>query len=85
MQKRKLFIDRKDGKRVENVSGLSQISIDLKPRRCDSDVYINQKVDVTNLVKYINKRKSDGIELSYFHAFVTALAKVVYNLSLIHI
>ena len=24
MQKRKLFIDRKDGKRVENVSGLSQ-------------------------------------------------------------
>ena len=40
MQKRKLFIDRKDGKRVENVSGLSQISIDLKPRRCDSDVYI---------------------------------------------
>ena len=43
MQKRKLFIDRKDGKRVENVSGLSQISIDLKPRRCDSDVYINQK------------------------------------------
>ena len=61
MQKRKLFIDRKDGKRVENVSGLSQISIDLKPRRCDSDVYINQKVDVTNLVEYINKRKSDGI------------------------
>lgn len=79
MQKRKLFIDRKDGKRVENVSGLSQISIDLKPRRCDSDVYINQKVDVTNLVKYINKRKSDGIELSYFHAFVTALGKVIYN------
>ena len=79
MQKRKLFIDRKDGKRVENVSGLSQISIDLKPRRCDSDVYINQKVDVTNLVEYINKRKSDGIELSYFHAFVTALGKVIYN------
>ena len=79
MQKRKLFIDRKDGKRVENVSGLSQISIDLKPRRCDSDVYINQKVDVTNLVEYINKRKSDGIELSYFHAIVTALGKVIYN------
>ena len=55
MQKRKLFIDRKDGKRVENVSGLSQISIDLKPRRCDSDVYINQKIDVTNLVEYIKK------------------------------
>ena len=27
MQKRKLFIDRKDGKRVENVSGLSQMYI----------------------------------------------------------
>ena len=79
MQKRKLFIDRKDGKRVENVSGLSQISIDLKPRRCDSDVYIKQKIDVTNLVDYIEEKKDKGIELTYFHAFVTAIGKLIYN------
>ena len=47
--KRRLFIDRKDGKRVEGLSGLSQICIDLKPNRSVSDVFINQKIDVTNL------------------------------------
>ena len=75
----KLFIDRKDAKRLRNVNGLSQISIDLKPRRCDSDVYINQKIDVTKLVEYVEKRKKDGIEISYFHAFVTALGKLLYH------
>ena len=27
--------------------------IDIKPDRCDSDVYINSDVDVTNLVEYM--------------------------------
>ncbi len=73
--------DRKDAKRVKNISGLSQISIDLKPRRCDSDVYINQSVDVTNLVKYMENRKKTNKDISYFHAFVTAIGKVFYNRS----
>lgn len=76
---KKRFGDRKDAKRVRSIPSTAQILIDLKPNRCDSDVYINQKIDVTNLVKYIEKKKSDGIELTYFHAFVTAIAKVLYN------
>ena len=48
---------RRDAKRVKNISGLSQILIDLKPDRCDSDVYINRKIDVTNLVTYIESKK----------------------------
>ena len=79
MNKKKLFHDRSYAKRINNISGLSQISIDLKPRRCDSDVYINQKIDVTNLVDYIEEKKDKGIELTYFHAFVTAIGKLIYN------
>jgi len=71
--------DRKDAKRVRNLTGMAQICIDLKPDRCDSDVYINQKMDVTNLVKYIEKRKKEKDEISYFHAFVTAIGKTFYN------
>ena len=41
----------KDRIRVKDIDGLSQILLDLKPNRCDSDVFINQKLDVTNLVK----------------------------------
>lgn len=66
-------------RRIKNLTGMGQILIDLKPNRCDSDVYINEKVDVTNLVKYIEKKKAKGEEITYFHAFVTALAKTIYN------
>ena len=75
----KLNGDRRDAKRVRNLTGMAQICIDLKPRRCDSDVYINQKYDATELVKYVEKNKSDGNDITYFHAFVTALGKVMYN------
>lgn len=66
-------------KRVRNISGLNQIMIDIKPKRCDSDVYINQKIDVTNLCDYMIKTKKKNSDLTYFHAFVTALGKTFYN------
>lgn len=70
---------RKDAKRVRNINGLSQICIDLKPKRCDSDVFIKQEIDVTNLVKYIEKRKKEGSNITYFHAFVAAYGKMLFN------
>ena len=54
------FGDRKDAKRIRDIDGLSQILLDLKPKRCISDVFINQKMDVTNLVKYIEDKKKKG-------------------------
>lgn len=70
---------RKDAKRIKNIDGLSQILLDLKPNRCDSDVFIKQKMDVTELVKYIESKKKKGEDITYFHAFVTAIAKTLYN------
>lgn len=71
--------DRKDAKRIKDISGMFQIMLDIKPKRCDSDVFINQKMDVTKLVEYIEKQKKEGKEISYFHAFVTAIGKTIYN------
>lgn len=65
--------------RVKNVNGLNQIMIDIKPNRCDSDVYINQKIDVTNLVEYMEKIKTNNKDITYFHAFMTALGILFYN------
>lgn len=75
----KLNGDRRDAKRVRDLTGMAQILIDLKPKRCDSDVYLNQKFDVTNLVDFVEKNKKEGNDITYFHAFVTALGKVMYN------
>lgn len=78
MTKRR-FGDRKDAKRVRNITGMMQISMDLKPHRSVSDVYINQKMDLTTLSKYIEKKKKEGSDITFFHAFVTAIGKTIYN------
>ena len=70
--------DRKDARRV-GLPAMMQCAIDLKPGRANSDVYINRKMDVTELVKYIEKKKADGIRYTYFNAFMTAIGKVIYN------
>lgn len=78
---KKSIFDRADGKLVRNIDGLHNILIDLKPRRCDADVYINQTVDVSELVKYVEKHKHDDKDnkLTFFHAFSYAFAKVFYE------
>lgn len=72
------FGDRKDARRVK-LPALMQCCIDLKPERCHNEVYINEKMDVTNLVKYIEDKKAQGIHYTYFQAFMTAIGKVIYN------
>ncbi len=76
------FRDRKDGKRITNLDGMHGLIPHVMPKRCDADVYINQKFDVTNLVKYVEKKNKNASEedrITYFHAFFTALGKLVYN------
>ena len=61
------------------IGGMTQLMIDLKPRRTDCDVFINSPIDVTNTVEYIDKKKKNGEYITYFHAFLLALAKTIYN------
>lgn len=69
---------RKD-KRVKGLSGMGQLIMDINPLRIGSEVYINQKIDVTELVKYIDKKKENGEHVTLFHAFVTGLGKTIFN------
>ena len=70
--------NRKDAKRVD-MPGLMQCCIDLKPGRMENEVYINRKMDVTSLTEYIEKKKAEGVHYTYFTAFLTAIAKVIYS------
>lgn len=76
--------DRKDAYRCDDISGMNQILIDLKPKRSLGELYINQKIDVTNLVKYIKKKQELGEKITYFHAFSMAIGKVIYNRPLLN-
>ena len=63
MNNKKCFRDRKDGKRID-MDGMHYILADFKPDRCDADVYINQTFDVTNLIKFVEKKKKDNPDLT---------------------
>ena len=72
--------NRKDGTVIKNLNGMNYIMHDILKRRPDNEVYGNYSIDVTELIKYLEKeRKKTDLRLTYFHAFSTAIAKVIYN------
>ena len=78
--------NRRDGKRVTNISGMHSLLPHFKPSRADSDVYINHKLDVTELVKYYEKLKKneETKHITYFHLFCAAMGMTVYNRPLLN-
>ena len=70
--------DRRDARRVE-IPPLMQCAVDLKPTRKENEVYIDRKADVTELVRYMEQCREEGKKYTYFHAFMTAIAKVIYH------
>lgn len=77
--KKKKFGDRRDATKVRNQHGMGNILIDFKPRRCDSIVYMNDKIDMTNFVKYIDKLKKEEPGVTYFHGIMMVMAKTLYS------
>ena len=71
--------DRRDGYRVRDIHGMQNILIDFKPNRCDSSVYMNATIDMTNFVKFMDKKKKDIPGLTYYHGIVTVIAKTIYS------
>ena len=79
-------MNRKDGIKVKKIDGMHSLIPFIMPKRADADVYINTKIDVTNLVNYITElKKGEKFQnLTYFHAFACAIGKVVYNRPLLN-
>ena len=73
------FGDRGDATKVRDIHGMQNILIDFKPGRCDSAVYMNHKIDMTNFVKFMNKKKKEIDGLTYYHGIVDVIAKTIYS------
>ena len=73
------FGDRRDGKRIRDIHGFQNILIDFKPNRCDSVVYMNVDIDMTNFVKYMRDLKKAHKDLTFFHGLVQLMGKTVYS------
>jgi len=78
--KRVKWGDRKDGKRV-SAPGLQTVMTALMPKRTEAEVYLNDTIDATNLIAYLEKKnegKTDN-KMTIFHCVIMALAKMVYE------
>ena len=73
--------DRKDGRLIRNIDGFHFIMPYLMPNRCDAEVYIEELIDVTELVKYIDEenQRQREYKLTPFHVITAAVGKIVYH------
>lgn len=73
------FGDRKDGRWVKDVPGLQTIMCHLMPKRTDCEVYLHDTIDVTELLKFLEKKNEEHPEYktTLFHCVVAGLARMV--------
>ena len=65
--------------KAPNTTGMATLLCDFKPNRCDSAVYMNRKLDVTEFVKYIKDLKKEHEHVTFFHGLVFLLGKTLYS------
>ena len=71
--------DRPDAVWVREGHGLQSIMAHLMPNRADNEVYLNFKIDATELMKYLDQKNSGDPEVktTIFHCAVTGIARMI--------
>lgn len=70
--------DRRDGRRVK-VTGLQAVMCNLWPNRTDCEVYLHDTLDITELMKFVEKKNAEhpDFKTTFFHCVIAATAKMV--------
>ena len=76
---KKKWGDRPGARYIRDVSGLTTLIFHLMPKRTESEVYLADKIDATELVKFIEKKNAehDSYKTTIFHCFVLAVARML--------
>lgn len=70
--------DRYDAYRIRDIDGVHFYMAYLMPKRTDAEVYINEKIDITELLKYIREKNETGErKVTIFHCVIAAMARTV--------
>ena len=77
--------DRRDGFKVK-VPGLQTVMATLMPNRADRECYLNEKIDVTELVKFLEAKNAEhpDYKITLFHCFVMAVTKMFQERNLMN-
>ena len=76
---KKRWGDKKDARYIRDISGLNTIILHIMPQRTESEVYLNDKIDATELVKFIEKKNAqhENYKTTIFHCFILAVARMI--------
>ena len=79
-KKKKAWGDRKDGRWVK-APGLQTVMGYLMPKRTDCEVYLNDTIDATEVVRYLEEKNAQHPEYrtTIFHCAILALARMVHE------
>ncbi len=71
--------DRRDGARLKKISSMHAIMPLMYPNRCDNEAFISERIDLTNINAYLEKKNADKPEYAYnlFQIMVTAVLKTI--------
>ncbi len=71
--------DRKDGKLLRDISSMHLIMPLMYPNRCDNEAFITERIDLTNINRYLEKKNAGEPEYKYnlFQIMVTAMLKTI--------
>ncbi len=78
IEKRRLG-DRRDGKLLRDIDGMHLIMPMIYPNRCDNEAFISERIDLTNIDKYIAdyNSKDPEFKLTLFHVIVASVMKLL--------
>ncbi len=76
---RKKLGDRKDGARLMNIHPMHRVMPLMYPNRCDNEAFISERIDLTNVKAYLEKKNASNPAYKYnlFQVMVTAMLKTI--------
>ena len=75
----KRFGDRRDGTLLRDTDSMHLIMPMMYPNRCDNEAFISERIDLTNINRFLEQKNADNPEYKYnlFQIMVTALLKTI--------
>lgn len=75
----KKFGDRKDGAKLRNIHAMHLVMPLMYPNRCDNEAFISERIDLTNILAYLDEKNASNPDYKYnfFQVMVTTMLKVI--------
>lgn len=74
--------DRQEARRIRDLDPVHQLMPYFLPKRCDAEVYMHEKVDVTNTLQYIKTQNELNPEhkMTLFHVVLAGMSKTIIHM-----